>query len=92
MPAINRSWCAILVVINGQNQPAHFRAEVGGLQPPPQPHTPGKGSYETHSMMTVPEYVHTAFTMLPFNSYSISLSNDTNTEAGEVRKFEDMVS
>ena len=29
MPAINRSWCAVLVVINGQNQPAHFQAELG---------------------------------------------------------------
>ena len=68
MPAINRSWCAVLVVINGQNQPAHFEAELGG----------------------VPEYVHTAFTMLPFNSYAIELSNVTG--AGTGRTFEDMVS
>eukprot|EP01046_Picozoa_sp_COSAG06_P097556 COSAG06_NODE_43661_length_370_cov_0.564576_1_plen_100_part_10 len=38
----------------------------------------------------VPDYVTTAFTMLPFNSYSVALSNATTP--GGPRALEDMVS
>ena len=41
---------------------------------------------------TLPDYVNTAFTMLPFNSYSIDLSNVTTAEMVGVRKLEDIVS
>ena len=54
MPAVNQSWCAVLVVISGQNAPAQFSAAL-----PP----------------SLPGYVTTAYTMLPFNSYSVPLQN-----------------
>ena len=54
MPAVNQSWCAVLVVISGQNAPAQFSAALPA---------------------SLPGYVTTAFTMLPFNSYSVPLQN-----------------
>jgi hypothetical protein len=102
MPAANRSWCAVLVVINGQNSPAHFRAEIGGggggssmaVQQRPTLASSGSGNSSSSSTAAaggaVPDYVTTAFTMLPFNSYSVALSNATTP--GGPRALEDMVS
>ena len=88
LPANNRSWCAVLVVINGQNHPAQFQAELGGLHPPRTALNDGHGG--TQSVATVPDYVRTAFTMLPFNSYGVELSNAT--VAGGARLLKDIVS
>ena len=30
LPAVNRSWCAVLVVLSGQNAPATFTAQLPG--------------------------------------------------------------
>ena len=83
LPANNRSWCAVLVVINGQNHPAQFQAELGGT-------ARNDGNGGTQNVATVPAYVRTAFTMLPFNSYSVELSNAT--VAGGARLLKDIVS
>jgi hypothetical protein len=53
--ATNRSWCAVVVVINGAHAPAKFTVSLAAAE--------------------VPDYIQTAFTMLPFASYAISLHN-----------------
>ena len=84
LPASNRSWCAVLVVINGQNHPAQFQAELGGLHLPRTALNDANGG--TQTVVTVPDYVRTAFTMLPFNSYSVELSNATVAEGARLLK------
>lgn len=66
LPAENKSWCAVLVVISGQNAPSTFTAELPGV-------------VDGSTAGGMPSYVTTAYTMLPFNSYSVPISNGTGT-------------